>query len=211
VLVVAALAVTCLVALSMALAGDRPLGEIIRDAPLMAFSAQTTTGFSTVDVSGLEPASKLILIVSMMAGGSVGSTAGGMKILRLLILLKMLRLTVLKTCMPQRAVVEPRIEGQRLEDDEIQRALVIILLFGLVVVVSWLPFVAAGHDPLDSLFDVVSAVGTVGLSTGVTSAGLEPVLKGVLCVDMLLGRLEIVAFLVIFYPGNWFGRKVGQR
>jgi trk system potassium uptake protein TrkH len=55
------------------------------------------------------------------------------------------------------------------------------------------------------LFEVVSALSTAGLSTGITSADLQPLLKAVLCVDMLLGRLEILAWLVFFYPPTWMG------
>jgi trk system potassium uptake protein TrkH len=55
---------------------------------------------------------------------------------------------------------------------------------------------------------VVSATGTAGLSVGLTSATLPPLLKGILCVDMLMGRLEIIALLVMLYPGTWFGMRM---
>ncbi|GAB4387700.1 MAG: TrkH family potassium uptake protein [Thermodesulfovibrionales bacterium] len=198
---------TLLLAASLYLADGRPLGEILKSASLMGLSAQTTTGYFNLDVRGLGPASKLVLMVSMLLGGTVGSTAGGIKLLRLLIFLRLLQLMVLRTCLPSRAVVGTYIEGQRVESDEIERALLTVLLFALVIVVSWVPFVVLGHDPLDSLFEVVSAMGTVGLSAGVASPGLEPGLKALLCVDMLFGRLEVFAFLVILYPGTWLGRK----
>jgi len=67
-----------------------------------------------------------------------------------------------------------------------------------------------GYDPLDALFEVVSATGTVGLSTGITGPELPPLLKGVLCADMLMGRLEILAWLVILYPRTWFGNRVEE-
>jgi trk system potassium uptake protein TrkH len=57
------------------------------------------------------------------------------------------------------------------------------------------------------LFDVVSAVATAGLSVGVVSATLAPALKAVLCMDMLMGRVEVIAFLVLLYPRTWLGRK----
>jgi trk system potassium uptake protein TrkH len=179
----------------------------LRHGPLLAFSAQSTAGFSTLEVPSLGPASKLVLILSMAVGGSVGSTAGGMKILRLLIMLRVIQLTVIKTCLPERAVVEPRIEGQRLASDEIERAFLVVALFVIVIVASWVPFVVMGHDPLDALFEVVSATATVGLSTGITGPDLAPFLKGVLCADMLMGRLEIVALVVLLYPGTWLGRR----
>ncbi len=75
------------------------------------------------------------------------------------------------------------------------------------MLVSWIPFLALGYDALDALFEVVSATGTVGLSTGVTSRDLAPQLKLVLGADMLLGRLEFIALLILFYPPTWIGRR----
>jgi trk system potassium uptake protein TrkH len=177
-------------------------------AAFMATSAQTTTGFSTLPVVGLDPAAKTTLIVSMAVGGSVGSTAGGIKLWRLLLLLRLGQFVIRRTAMPSHAVVKLRLGGRAIEADELARALFLILLFVAAVTVSWLPFLWFGHDPLDSLFEVVSALGTVGLSTGTASPGLHPLLKGVLCVDMLLGRLEIVAVLVLLTPRTWFGRRM---
>jgi trk system potassium uptake protein TrkH len=67
--------------------------------------------------------------------------------------------------------------------------------------------VAFGYAPLDALFEVTSAVGTVGLSTGVTGPDLEWPLKVVLCVNMILGRLEALALLVVLYPGTWVSKR----
>ena len=156
----------------------------------------------------LDAGSKLVLIFSMLVGGGAGSTAGGFKLLRLLIAASVFRLILLRTCLPKHAVIEPRLAGRRLQDEEIHAALLLIVLFVAVVALSWLPFVAMGYGPLDSLFEVVSATGTVGLSVGLTSATLPPLLKGILCIDMLMGRLEIMAWLVMLYPGTWFGRRM---
>jgi trk system potassium uptake protein TrkH len=73
-----------------------------------------------------------------------------------------------------------------------------------------LPFAACGCDPLNSLFEVVSALGTVGLSAGISRPDLPTALKHVLCADMLLGRLEIIAWLVLLYPRTWLGRRRGK-
>jgi trk system potassium uptake protein TrkH len=124
-----------------------------------------------------------------------------------LILLRMLQLMIRRTAMPPHAVAEPYLAGQKLETDDMLRALQLILLFIGIMVLSWLPFVVLGYDPLDALFEVASACGTVGLSTGIARPELETVLKGVLCFDMLAGRLEIIALLVLLYPRNWIGRR----
>jgi len=174
---------------------------------MFGFSAQTTTGFSSMPVTELDAASKGVMIIAMLIGGSVGSSAGGFKLLRLLILLRLLQLMIRRTGMPSHAVAEPYLTGHKLETEDIVRALQLILLFIGVMVLSWLPFVILGYDPLDALFEVASACGTVGLSTGITRTELEPILKGVLCFDMIAGRVEIVALLIVLYPRNWFGRR----
>ena len=174
---------------------------------MMGFSAQTTTGFASLPVIEMDPVSKLVMIMSMLVGGSVGSSAGGFKLLRLVIFIRMLQLIIRRSAMPPHAVAEPYLGGHKLETDDMLRALQLILLFVGIMVLSWLPFVWFGYDPLDALFEVASACGTVGLSTGITRPELEPALKAVLCFDMLAGRLEIIALLVVLYPHNWIGRR----
>jgi trk system potassium uptake protein TrkH len=182
--------------------------QALHHAPVVVFSAQTTAGFSSMDLSQLHASVKLVLILTMAVGGSVGSTAGGFKILRLLIMIKLLRVFLRRTCASKHAVVEPRIADRRMEDTVIQEALIVVLLFAAVILISWLPFVFMGYDPLDSLFEVVSATGTVGLSAGLVGSEMPILLKGILCIDMLLGRLEILAWLVMVYPGTWIGRRL---
>ena len=174
---------------------------------MLGFSAQTTTGFSTMPVGELDAASKLVMIVAMLVGGSVGSSAGGFKLLRLLILLRLLQLMIRRAAMPSHAVAEPYLAGHKLETDDMLRAMQLILLFIGIMLFSWLPFVMMGYDPLAALFEVVSACGTVGLSSGIARPELEPILKGILCFDMIAGRVEIVALLIVLYPRNWIGRR----
>jgi trk system potassium uptake protein TrkH len=188
--------------------GQMPWPEALGHAGLCAFSAQSTAGFSTVDISDLDNGSKLILIGSMAIGGGTGSTAGGFKVLRLLIVLHALQRIVFRTTLPKHAIESARLVGQRFAPEEREGALCIVALFVTTVVASWLPFVLAGFDPLDSLFEVVSATGTAGISVGISSPELPHFLKTVLCLDMLLGRVEFVALLVVLYPRTWLGRRM---
>lgn len=181
------------------------------DRVLLGISAQTTTGFSSVPPAGLDAGSKSILLIAMAIGGAVGSTAGGVKLLRVLVLVESLRLALRRMATPARAVVLLRLQGRRVSDEDAVRALLLILVFVITAIVSWIPFVAAGYDPLDSLFEVVSALGTVGLGTGVTSEALPAPLRWVLGVDMLLGRVEFLALLVVLYPPTWLSRRATIR
>ena len=183
-LVLATLIVSMLLAFFMHHTGGESRMTVAGNALLMGMSAQTTTGFSSVPVAALDNASKLVLIASMAVGGSVGSTAGGIKLLRLLLLWRLLQLVIRRAAMPPHAVAELRFGGRVVESPELVRALLPVTLFVVVVLVSWLPFLALGYEPLNALFEVVSATGTVGLSSGITAPDLPPLLKGVLCAWM---------------------------
>ena len=205
-LVAAGLVISGMLALCLWLQG-MPLTEVLSHAPLMALSAQSTSGFSSLDIQTLDAGSKSILILAMVMGGSVGSTAGGVKLLRLLILFGLLYRCMQSMSMTPNAVISQRLGKRRIEANEVQDALMIILLFVGCTFLSWIPFLLYGYEPLDALFEVVSATGTVGLSAGITDAALPAPLKLVLGTDMLLGRLELVAWMVFFYHRTWFGRK----
>ena len=131
--------------------------------------------------------------------------------LRAMILLRVSGFLIRRTSMPQHAVIALRLGNRGLEADEVQRALVIILLFLLTVLATWFILLATGLPPLDALFDVVSATGTVGLSTGIVGPDLAPELKLLLCLNMLFGRLEVFALLVVLYPRTWVGRRTESR
>ncbi|MFZ5907074.1 MAG: TrkH family potassium uptake protein [Nitrospirota bacterium] len=199
---------TLLLTFFMILANSESWHRVLSQAPLLAFSSQTTTGFSNINIHQMDSASKLVLVVSMMLGGSVGSTADGIKIIRVVILIKLIRMILIRTSLSGHAVVDMRLSGQKLDTDDVERALIVMLFFIIIVALSWFSFVIMGYDPVDSLFEVASATGTVGLSTGITSGDLHTFLKGVLCADMFMGRLEIIALLVLVFPKTWFGRRL---
>ncbi|HKI98686.1 MAG TPA: potassium transporter TrkG [bacterium] len=206
-LLICAGCVALLLAGTMAWSGAYGWRRIVADAPLLAISAQTTAGFATLPAGRLDAGSKLVLMAAMFIGGDMGSTAGGIKILRLLVLLRLAWWLVVRTSLPRHAVVQLRVAGERMPPEVMLGVGTVVVLYLAVIVGSWLPFLLAGAPPLDALFDVISALGTVGLSTGVTGPHLAAGLKLVLCLDMLLGRLEVVAVLVLLYPFTWIGRK----
>lgn len=205
-LAVTTLAVGVLLSLLLAADGAAPL-RAIQQGFLLGISAQTTSGFTPLDPAALPDAAKWTGILGMTVGGSVGSTAGGIKLLRVLVLLRLLELLIRRMGLPPHAVAEARLNGQVLEPGEMLHMLAVPTLFLVVVAGSVLPFLVAGYAPLDSLFEVVSATGTVGLSTGITSSALPGLLKSVLAFDMLAGRLEFIALLVLLTPRTWIGRR----
>lgn len=206
-LLLAMAATFALVTVAEALARQEGWTAVAADAAFLSVSAQTTAGFSTTDVAGLAPASKLALIFSMLVGGDVGSTAGGIKIIRLLLLLRLAQLLFARACTPPHAVLEVGVGGRTATPAEIETAIGVVLLYLGTILASWLCFLLGGLDPLDSLFEIVSALGTVGLSAGISGPELAPPLKLVLCLDMWMGRLEILAVAVLAYPRSWMGPR----
>lgn len=171
------------------------------DAFFNVIAAQTTAGFSTLSISEFDPGSKFLLLASMLIGGGTLSTAGGIKILRLFVILQAIRHLFFRTSITKSTVVSEKLSPEAIS------CMCVFSLYIIVIFISTLAFVTMGYPLLDSLFDVVSAIGTVGLSSGLTSSSLPALLKVVLGMDMLLGRLEIVTLLVIFYPRTLIGRR----
>lgn len=206
-LIMAVLLISLLLFLSLYINSGMKLQDALGHAFFLGISAQSTAGFTTLDLDTLDDSAKLGMIISMLIGGGAGSTAGGIKLLRFLILMRLIQVILQRTTMPAQAVHYPKLNGKLLEDTEIQRALILIFLFIGVIVVSWFVFLLHGYAPINALFEVISATATVGLSTGITSADMPVLLKLVLCMDMLFGRLEIIALLIVLYPANWIGRR----
>ena len=208
-LVAAILLFALLLFLSLRLQTGMGLSDAAGHALFLAMSAQTTAGFTTLDLSAMDDSAKLGMIVSMLVGGGVGSTAGGIKLLRVLILLRVIQVVIQRATMPSHALHYARLRGKVLDDAAIQRVLILILLYVGVVAFSWFAFLAYGYAPMDALFEVASATATAGLSVGITAADMPAFLKAILCLDMLLGRLEIIALLVVLYLPNWVGTRKG--
>jgi trk system potassium uptake protein TrkH len=179
----------------------------LEQASILALSAQSTTGYTSLNVQALSSSAKVVLIGSMLVGGQFGSTAGGFKLIRLVIVIKTLSLVIRRIAAPPEAVLDARVNGRVVSTESIIDAAVVGTLFIATCFLLWIPLVVHGAPPLDALFDAASALGTVGLSTGVTAPGLPAGLKLMLCAGMLLGRLEILAWIVLFSPRSWMGQR----
>ncbi|MEQ8403997.1 MAG: potassium transporter TrkG [Oceanicaulis sp.] len=191
------------VSVFMLLDGFSP-GEVLRHAPFLGMAAQSSVGFTTMDISALPPAGLAFVMIAMFIGGNSGSTAGGIKTYRASTLIAMVRLTLQRTSLPPDAVTRLTADGRIVSRSALESAMTIAFLSVGTIFLVWLPFLVAGYG-LDALFDVAGAVTTGGLSTGVIGPDLEPGLKAVLTVAMILGRVEFIALLVLIWPPTWLG------
>ena len=181
------LAATGVLAAFLYLRGLHPL-----DAAFTSVSAVTTTGFSTLDISTLDEASKYALVLAMLVGGGVGSTAGGLKMLRALAVLKAARWYLRSLCM--RRGVPLRLRGRRVEGEEALGILVFVLLYLLVFAAGVLAFVLQGRSTMEAAFMAASAQGNNGLSVLPGYTGMEEL---IMILQMWLGRLELVPVLAL--------------
>ena len=199
--------VTALLFLSMSFLDILDPTQRTEHALWMAVSAQTTAGFATLPVQGMGQTSLGILCISMFVGGGLGSTSGGIKLLRLVLLLQVLRLYLRSLSASSNAQITDRFMGAPLTFDDIKGAVAVFVAYVMTLLVSWLIFLLYGHDPLHALFEVSSALGTAGLSTGLVGPELETSLKVVLIINMLMGRVEAIAIIMLLLPSNWFGKR----
>ena len=165
------------------------------------FSALTTTGYQTMNIHASGDAFKMLLVMAMLMGGSVFSTAGGMKLLRVALGFEAFKLQVKKMFYPRGYTPRYRLDRYAVSPEILAGALIIAFLYIAVAVLSAMVvfFYAPGYSFMDALFEAASAVGTVGLSAGISSASLAPVAKLVLIADMLLGRLEVLPYILVIY------------
>jgi len=167
-------------------------------------TAITTTGYNTVPTGGLPDGDKFVTILFMVIGGGTGSTAGGIKIFRLLILLAFIRVAFFRTLLPKEAKLPLKFGDLTVNEVEAESIISFVLVYLLILIVSTLGVLwLEGASLINALFEVSSAEGTVGMSVGMTSSAMHPVSKLILILNMWLGRLEIMPVLVALYPKSW--------
>lgn len=187
------------------------VGESVRYAFFQVTSVMSTTGFATSDYNAWPALSKVILALLMFCGACVGSTTGGIKVGRIILLVKS-GLREVKYMLHPRAVVAVRSEGKPVERDVLRGANSYMIVYIMLFTVSLFLVEMVEECDLVTGFTAVSAcLNNVGPGLGeVGPAGnfsaLTPFTKILLSVDMLAGRLEIFPLLMLFAPTTWRGR-----
>lgn len=168
-----------------------------------ATSTLTTTGLSVTDTASWSDGALLLSVLLMTIGGSSGSTAGGIKLIRLILLFRLGHWLVLRSLLPGEAVLPVKYREVVISERELMQTFAFFGLYLGLLIASALLLVFGGFDIYEALFESASALGTVGLSIGVTSPELASWAKLLLALDMWAGRLEILPVLILVYPGTW--------
>ena len=181
-------------------------GNILHSLKLSGFqftSAITCTGFASVEnLVDWGDSAKLILSFAMIIGGAAGSTAGGIKLFRAILLYKGVGWRIKRAISTPRRVFVHKLGDKSLSKDDAMDLIneaaiisfmwVILLVIGIVIILQ-----AEGYSLSNTVFEVCSAQGNVGLSTGLTNINMEPISKVMLIINMWIGRLEIIPIIVL--------------
>lgn len=200
------LGVVLLVGLLLTLEGPYPsLLEGLRHASFTVVSVVTSTGFGIVDFSHWPDFLPLLMIYISFVGGCGGSTAGGMKVLRVLLMVKQGTQEVSRLIHPHAQI--PIRLGHRVVQPELARSVWgFFALYTVALAVLTLLMIHAGLPPLDAFSAVATSMNNLGPGLGevaLTFTGVSDLGKLLAVVGMLLGRLEILTILVILSPGFW--------
>lgn len=182
-------------------------GETLRHAFFQVSSIMTTTGFSTADFDAWPVLSKVILVLLMCVGASAGSTGGGFKVARLILVFKTLRRNIRRTLHPQKVQVI-RSGGQVISERSIENTSNYLAAYVFILLVSVLVLSFDASSATTALTSVVACFNNIGPGldgVGPTcNYGAYSVLsKLTLILDMLAGRLEIFPILVLFSRSTW--------
>lgn len=183
------------------------LGETLRHSFFQVGTIITTTGFATTDFNMWPQLSKTILLLLMMIGACAGSTGGGIKVSRVLILFKAIRKELSMMIHP-RMVKKIKMDGHNLSHETLRSTNVYMTAYFIVLFVSLLIVCLDEYDLSTNFTAVLATLNNIGPGlelVGPTQnfALFSPLSKCVLMFDMLAGRLELFPMLVIMLPSCW--------
>ena len=182
-------------------------GKALLDSVFQVSSIITTTGFATADFDKWPEYSRCVLVFLMFIGASAGSTGGGMKISRLLILAKSVK-TELHSIVRQREVKPVKIDGKTLDPAVLRGTHAYFVAYALICVASVLLISLDGFSFETTLTSVISCLNNIGPGLGDVGptgnyAAFSDFSKIILSINMLTGRLELFPILMLFSPATW--------
>ncbi|SEG84438.1 TrkH family potassium uptake protein [Marinobacterium lutimaris] len=179
--------------------------EGVRRAVFMVVSIATTTGFSTADFAHWPAMLPFMLFVAAFAGGCAGSTGGGMKVIRILLIIKQGHRELLRLIHPS-AVIPVKLGRRPISDNVLEAVWGFFSVYLLVFVIMLIGLLATGLDQVTAWSAVGATLNNLGPGLGGVSlhyGDLNDTAKWILCLAMLLGRLEVFTFLVLLSPAFW--------
>ncbi len=167
----------------------------------------TTPGYFTADFNEWNALSKTILVLIMFVGACAGSTGGGIKVSRIIILLKGVRKEVMRVCHP-RSIKKVKMDGHSLEHEAVHSVYAFVIIYICIFVVSLLVITLDEKDLVTNFTAVAATINNIGPGLNIVGpagnfSSFSDLSKFVLMFDMLAGRLELLPLLVLFVPSTW--------
>ena len=189
--------------------------EALTDAAFQVASIISSTGFSTVDFNEWSQTSKTILVLLMFIGACAGSTGGGIKVSRFIILFKSLG-KELKSYIHPRIVSKIHFDGKAVEHEVVRATNVYLITFFILFVTSILIISLEGKDLVTNFTAVATTLNNIGPGLELVGPSqnfscFNSLSKVVLMIDMLAGRLELFPLLILFHPGIWKDMAVQHK
>ena len=185
--------------------------EAVHHAAFQVVSIMTTTGYGTVDFEQWPAFSKAILLSLMFIGASAGSTGGGLKVSRVLLLMKSIRRTIRKALHPRR--VQPvYMDGRAVSEEVCDNVNAYLAIYCVILVLSFAIISVDGFSIGTNFSAVASCFNNIGPGFELVGATqhfsiYSDLSKIILSLDMLLGRLEIFPLLLLLSPDTWSRRR----
>ena len=179
--------------------------EALRKSVFMVVSIATTTGFATADFAHWPVMLPFMLFVAAFAGGCAGSTGGGMKVIRILLILKQGYREIQRLVHPN-AVIPVKLGNKPISDKVLEAVWGFFSVYLIVFIVMLITLLGTGLDQVTAWSAVGATLNNLGPGLGDVAAhygDLNDTAKWILCFAMLLGRLEVFTFLVLFTPAFW--------
>lgn len=179
--------------------------ESMRKSIFMVVSIATTTGFATADFANWPVMLPFMLFVAAFAGGCAGSTGGGMKVIRVLLILKQGYREIMRLVHPN-AVIPVKLGNKPISDRVLEAVWGFFSVYLIVFIIMLIALLGTGLDQVTAWSAVGAALNNLGPGLGDVAANygnLNETAKWILCFAMLLGRLEVFTLLVLFTPAFW--------
>lgn len=199
--------ITLIITLALVWQNQYGWEEAFRKSFFQVSSIHTSCGFVTDDFNLWPIFTWVLLFIAMLSGGCTGSTAGGIKSMRLLIVVRAIR-NELKRLLHPNAVLPIRVNGRTVSSSIVNTVLIFFVFYFLIILVGWVVMLILGIGFSESISIVISSMGNAGPGVGAYGPiyswnALPDMAKWMSSFLMLLGRLELFSVCLLFYPGFW--------
>lgn len=204
--------IASLIGISLFIHSHYNLTESITHAFFQVSSVISSSGFCSVDFTNWDYTSKALLLIAMLAGSCASSAGGGLKIVRWLLVLKIMKSELAKILHPK-AIYNIKIGRYSVSKDILYQTLMFVAFYIAILVLSAFVIAIIEQNTVIGISSAVSALGNIGPGLGKiigplgSYESLNEVSKIIIIIDMYVGRLELIPFLVLFQKDMWILKK----